>query len=135
MSRLHGDGLGQPVAGPTINVPVAYTPVVTWTGNTITTQSGFYMKLPGLLQVWVSFVETAGTVSAALTITIPTGYTAVTMAGSLNASVGRLFQPTGATAYDFVAAAGATTQISAAQATPTGIVATWTGSFIIPTLT
>lgn len=112
--------------------PIAFTPVVTWPGNTITTQSGFYVKVPGELHVWVSFVETAGTASAVLTITIPPGYTAVTMAGSLSVCVGQICS-TNVGVIPLFAAAGATTSI----ATPVtnGSVATWSGTFIIPTLT
>lgn len=111
--------------------PVAYTPVVTWAGNTIGTQSGVYIKLPGLLLVWVSFVESAGTAAATCTITIPTGYTVVTLAGSLAVGVGSLGG--GATTH-FIAAAGATTQISSLTVA-SGVVLTWCGFFTIPTLT
>lgn len=114
---------------------VAYTPVVTWTGNTITTQSGFYIKEPGKLLVWVSFVESAGTAVASITITIPTGYTAVSMAGGLSTGVGMLSSSiAGGTFVGMVAAAGATTQVVSA-ATLIGAVATWYISMQIPTLT
>lgn len=115
--------------------PVAYTPVVTWTGNTITTQSGFYLKTPGKLEVWVSFVETVGTAAAIITITIPTGYTAVTMAGSLGAGVGFLCNSANSTSVGFLAAAGATTQIASSNASTSGVVGTWSGYFSVPTLT
>lgn len=134
MSRLGADGMGGGVGGQAPIGPVAYTPVVTWAGNTITTQSGFWLKSPGLLQVWVSFIETVGTATATITITIPTGYTAVTHTGSLAAGVGRLVQSTNASAADFIVAAGATTQISTVF-NATGIVTTWSGYFAIPTLT
>lgn len=110
-----------------------YTPTVTWAGNTIGTQSGFYIKSPGKLEVWVSFSETAGTAVATLTITIPTGYAAVTHTGSLVAGVGTISSGVG-TPTEMVAAAGATTQITT-PGTLAGSVATWTGYFAIPTLT
>lgn len=139
MSRLHGDAANGLVTArqPAMLRPAAYTPVVTWAGNTITTQSGFYLKLPGLLLVWVSFVETAGTASAAITITIPTGYTAVSMAGALSEMVGYVNPSTvvaATTAQAVFAAAGATTSIATIGAV-TGIVTTWSGFFAIPTLT
>lgn len=69
MSRLQGDGFGLPlgVAG----TPMVYAPVVTWTGNTIGTTSGVSLKSPGKLEVWVTFVETAGTTVNLVTVTIP----------------------------------------------------------------
>lgn len=114
--------------------PVAYTPVVTWAGNTITTQSGFYLKVPGELHVWASFVESAGTASATITITIPTGYTAITMAGSLATGAGFLGNNAAGSAAYMTAAAGATTQI-VSQSVTTAVVGTYFGMFIIPTLT
>lgn len=135
MSRLHGDGLGQPIAGIGVSGPQAYTPTVTWPGNTITTQSGFFLKLPGLLLVWVTFVESAGTATAVCTITIPTGYTAVSMAGAVNTGVGSMCRGDATVAvFPIIAAPGATTSISTAVGLP-GAVATWAGYFAIPTLT
>lgn len=133
MSRLHGDGLGLPISG-IGGGPIAYTPVVTWTGNTITTQSGFYLKTPGLLQVWVSFVESAGTASAVVTVTIPTGYTAVTMAGSLATAVGTLVCTSNNSIFELSAAAGATTSVATVN-TVNGVVTTWLATMQIPTLT
>ena len=129
MSRNHGDGFGQIMAGG--GTPIAYTPVVTWTGNTITTQSGFYLKLPGLLLVWVSFVESAGAANNTLTITIPTGYTAVTHTGSLTAGVGTI-ATLATNNFQMGAAAGATTSI-ASLSIVTGTVGTYSGFFCIPT--
>lgn len=115
--------------------PTAYTPTVSWPGNTITTQSGFYLKTPGKLEIWVSFVETVGTATAALTITIPGGYTAVTHTGSLSAGVGFLGNLSNAnTSYAMLVAAGGTTQI-ASVANVAGVVTTFIGYFSIPTLT
>lgn len=135
MSRLHADQLGIPTGGlPRLfGGPSAYTPVVTWAGNTITTQSGFYLERPGLLQVWVSFVESAGTATAAVTITIPTGYTAVTMAGSLSVVVGTLARITNIGQINqVIVAAGATTQV-ATTASAVGAVDTWSAFMQIPT--
>ena len=135
MSRLHGDQLGIPTGGlPRLfGAPVAYTPVVTWAGNTITTQSGFYLKRPGKLEVWVSFSETAGAANAALTITIPTGYTAVSMTGALTIHVGIVSNSVN-NLFAMIATSGATTQI-ASVTNQTGVVATWMVYASIPTLT
>lgn len=111
--------------------PIAYTPTVTWPGNTITTQSGFYIKEPGKLLVWVAFLETVGTASATLTITLPGGYTAVSMAGAFTINVGSVSNGANATVQMY-AAPGATTSI--ASNTSTGAVAVWSGFFVIPTL-
>lgn len=140
MSRATRTGQGSVSFGQSYGLarPVAYTPVVTWAGNTITTQSGFYLKLPGMLLVWVSFVETVGTASAALTITIPTGYTAVTQTGSLNTYVGSVSPNTvTAPAIGLVIVAGGTTQVipQISSGLATGVVATWFGYVSIPTLT
>lgn len=133
MSRTHGDGFGQIMAGG--GTPVAYAPTVTWAGNTITTQSGFYLKTPGLLLVWVSFVESAGTAVAVLTISLPTGYTAVTHTGSLASSVGMVARATTIGANTALqAAAGALTQVITG-ATVTGAVDTWVAFMQIPTTT
>jgi hypothetical protein len=117
--------------------PIAYTPTVTWPGNTITTQSGFYLKTPGLLQVWITFVETAGVANGVLTATIPTGYTAVSMAGALEIAVGFFYVPgnSGATLIGMSAAPGATTQISTSVNNATGASTSWRGIFSIPTVT
>lgn len=133
MSRGRADGLGFPIGLATS--PVAYTPVVTWGANTITTQSGFYLKTPGKLEIWIAFIETVGTTGATITVTIPTGYTAVTLAGSLSPGVGTLCNNANGTMWGFVVVAGATTQITTPAATATAAVATWSGYFNIPTLT
>lgn len=134
MSRLGADALGLPVAGLNFT-PVAYPVVVTWAGNTIGTQSGFYIKLPGLLLVWVSFVESAGTANAALTITIPTGYTAVTQTGSLAAMAGSIGRLGAGSLTQLQVAAGATTQVSTGANTIIGVVDTWAAYLSIPMLT
>ena len=68
--------------------PLAYTPAITWPGNTISGATGQYIKEAGKLTLWVSFQETAGTASATLTIPLPAGYTAVTLSGSLAINAG-----------------------------------------------
>ena len=130
MSRLHGDRIGQGA----FPRPVAYTPVVTWAGNTITTQSGLYIKTPGKLEVWVSFVETVGTAAAVMTITIPTGYTVATMAGSLAIHAGTVASSVLSTESVLSAASGATVSV-ASPATIVGAVATWFAYIALPTLT
>lgn len=127
-----GQGLSTQYSNLAALRPVAYTPTVTWAGNTITTQSGFYIKTPGMLQVWVSFSETAGSATAAFTITIPAGYTAVTMSGSLTLPVGYVASSQG-TFWPIVAASGATSQIGS-PINLTGVVATWMVIASIPTL-
>ena len=129
MSR--GGRTGQGLVTGVSNRPIAYSPTVTWAGNTITTQSGFYLKLPGLLLVWVSFVESAGAANNTLTITIPTGYTAVTHTGSLTAGVGTI-ATLATNNFQMGAAAGATTSI-ASLSIVTGTVGTYSGFFCIPT--
>lgn len=116
--------------------PIAFTPVVTWAGNTITTQAGLYLKTPGLLQLWISFVETVGTAAAVLTVTVPTGYTAATVIAATATQVGS-FSRSGATGsiYPMWASPGALTQITSISAGTAGVVDTWSGYFAIPTLT
>lgn len=131
MSRAGADGLGKPIGG--VRVPTGYTPTVTWPGNTITTQSGLFLKEPGKLLLWVSFVESAGTANAALTITLPTGFTAASMAGGLSINVGWIgFATSGQGLPVFVAPAAS---VSIATTAFAGVVATWSGTFVIPTLT
>lgn len=113
--------------------PVAYTPVATWTGATITTQSGLYLKTPGNLEIWASFVVTAGSPAATLTITIPTGYTASSLTGSLEAAVGTLCSP-GFTSQDMLCTAGATLTIKSSGSVSGGA-GTWSIHASIPTLT
>lgn len=138
MSRLHGDRVNGLVTGQAMGAlrPIAYTPVVTWAGNTITTQSGFYLKTMGKLEIWVSFVETVGTATAALTITLPGTYTAVSLAGALNANIGTLCRAgVAGVACGLVATPGATATVTTNTATATGAVDTWFAYASIPTLT
>lgn len=115
--------------------PIAYTPVVTWTSATITTQTGFYLKTPGLLEVWVSFVVSAGSPAAQVNCTIPTGYTAVTLTGSLDIAIGTLCSP-GFTSQDMLATSGATTTIKSSGAVVgSPATGTWSIHVTIPTLT
>ena len=108
--------------------PIAYTPVVTWGAATIAAATGVYLKTPGLLQVWVSFQDTAGVAGATLTITTPAGYTA-----ALTTYVGQVVGNTGNVAQLWVTA-GAFSQIASLTA-PTPVVTTWSGTFVIPTTT
>lgn len=138
MSRGTRSGSGSVVFSQTYGSarPIAYTPTVTWAGNTITTQSGFYMKTPGKLELWVSFVETAGVVSASLTVSLPTtiSVTAVTHTASISAGVGQFGASVVSGGIEMVIAAGGTTQLVSSLAS-TGAVGTWYGNFTIPTLT
>lgn len=136
MSRGLRTGQGLVTAGQTTGTlrPIAYTPAVVWAGNTITTQSGFYLKTPGLLQVWVSFIETVGTATAAVSISLPAGYTAVSLAGPLNAGVGIMFRNGLANViWGITVAPGATATAGIPSAT--GVVDTWVATMQIPTLT
>ena len=119
---------------PVLGAPKTYTPAITWPGNTMSGITGQYVKIPGMLLLWVSFSETAGTASALLTIPLPAGYAAVTMAGSLSASAGTLQRNglAGAAIGLIVAAAGTT--VTTTQAI-TGVVDTWYASAVIPTTT
>ena len=112
--------------------PLAYTPAITWPGNTISGATGQYVKEPGKLTLWVSFQETAGVANATLTIPLPAGYTAVTQAGSLASGVGSIANGVGSgTALTIAAAATSITS----PGTITGAVFTWTGMFVVPTTT
>ena len=121
--------LGRVTPGSGGGAPIAYTPAITWPGNTIGTVAGQYIKMPGCLLLWVSFVESAGTASATLTIPLPAGYIAVTQNGSLASGVGAITTGAGAVLYGLTAAAGGTSM----TATATGSVNTWTGMFVVPT--
>ena len=136
MSRGTRSGSGSVAFGQQFGLarPVAYTPTVTWPSNTITTQSGLYIKMPGMLLVWCSFVVSASVGGAVLTVTIPAGYTASTLAGSLAAGVGVFSLGTASTTnVGMVASSGATTQIQSPIAI-SATVATWSGFFMIPTV-
>ena len=125
---------GQPVSGG-LMLPGAYsyTPAITWPGNTISGATGCYQHTPGVLFVWVAFQETAGIASAILTIPLPAGFTAVTMAGSLIASVGPVIAPTAGSTGNMTAAAGATSLTSGFAIG--GSVNSFAGFFVVPTLT
>ena len=131
MSRLHADRAN--ALATTFGRPIAYVPVVTWAGNTIGTQSGFYLRLPGLLQVWVSFTETAGTANALMTITLPFGVTAVTHTGGLTCAVGNVGNGTNSSDTVLTVLSGAVTTMQSLR-NVTGVVATWTGYGAIPIL-
>ena len=111
--------------------PIAYTPAVTWPGNTISGATGFYShNVAGELKLWVSFSETAGTATALVTIPLPTGYTAVTMAGSLTIGVGAFGRVNVASEEMFIASGG--TSITGINV---GAIDTWSGFFCVPTTT
>lgn len=127
MSRLHADGYG--FGGIAPGTPVAFTPVVTWAGNTIGVQAGLALKVSGWLFVWISFTETAGTASAILTITgLPSYSPAAIAAGTL--TVGGMMNSVNGNSIAMVPSAG---QINGIVAT-TGLVGTFSGVFVIPTV-
>ena len=129
-ARGYNTPLGR-VTAPSVNgTPIAYTPAVTWPGNTLAGATGQYIKIPGALLLWVSFSETAGTTSALVTIPLPPGYTAVTMAGSLTIGVGAFGRVNVASEEMFIASGG--TLITGINV---GAIDTWSGFFCVPTTT
>ena len=103
MSRLHGDRFRVTPAGADI-APQSYMLTVTWTGNTVSSSTGFYKKSVGKLEVWVSFVISVGTVSGAVSIPLPTGYSSALATPAICTSLTGAFAPTA-----MQAAAGALT--------------------------
>lgn len=111
-----GQGL---VTGALFTRPAAYTPAVTWAGNTIsvpTPPTGLYLKMTGLLIVWARFNISTGGVAGAISISVPTGYTA------LSSDVGVLSKNSAVVAaadfaYQMRAAAGALTALTGSPTT------------------
>lgn len=132
--RATRSGQGMVTATAPAPRPFLYVPTVAWAGNTIAGATGAYIKMPGLLILWISFQETVGSAAAALTVTLPTGYTAITLAGSLASGVGYFGCTNGVTYVGMSAVAGTSTQIIS-NGTPGGAVGTFNGMFIVPTLT
>ena len=132
MSRLHADRFRvTPIGG--VGAPLTYTPAITWPGNTISGATGQYIKEAGKLTLWVSFQETAGIASAILTIPLPAGYVAVTLAGSLTVAVGPVIAPTAGSTGNMSATAGATSLTSGFAIG--GSVNSFAGFFVVPTTT
>jgi hypothetical protein len=74
MSVRKSKSPGVSVAG-VASTPIAFTPTISWPGNTVAGSSSYYVRSNGLLYVWGAFVESAGTATAALSITLPAGMT------------------------------------------------------------
>ena len=96
--------------------------------------SAAYVRAYGLLTLWVSLRETAGTAGAVLTIPLPAGFTAITLAGPIAAGVGTLGNTiTAGPAISMTIAAGGTSLVSSIAVG--GAVADWFGSFVVPITT
>ena len=78
----------------------AYTPAITWVGNTISSVVAQYTHVSGFLIIAGSFTV-VGSATSTLTIPLPGSYTAV-IAGGINGGVG----PNGGTYFIPIAAAG-----------------------------
>lgn len=115
---------------PVLGAAKTYTPAITWAGNTIAGATGVYMKVPGFLQLWVSFQETAGIAVATLTIPLPPGYVGVTQAGSLVSGVGLIGNSVGTASISMSIAAAGTAIVS--MLSVAGVVSTWAGGFTVP---
>jgi hypothetical protein len=84
--------------------------------------------LPQLLHVWGTFVETAGTALAALTIGLPPGMTISLVTGASSIPCGQL----GIVGFQALGAINAGTTVQP-QANPiSGIVGTWIFQFSVP---
>jgi len=71
---------------------IAFTPSITWTTSTFLQSDGRYIKLPGLLLMWVGFTVNAAGASGLCSITLPNGYAANPVSVSQPILVGTMAQ-------------------------------------------
>lgn len=122
MSVRKSKSPGVPVSGQSSGSPIPYTPAITWPGNTIGAVIAQYVRQPGVLSIWGTFVESAGTANATLTIPLPTGFTA-----SIACCVGSVSVNAGASSLSV--SAGGT---SAINTFIVGSVTTWGFTMTVP---
>lgn len=68
--------------------PVVYTPTITWTNQTVTTPTGSFLKTPGQVTVWGTFIISGTGAAGICTISLPTGYTVNATGGAIQIAVG-----------------------------------------------